>query len=177
LCFVLAPPPPPPPPTPPDLIQYFIGTVGPTALRPSWSEQEPRGTRSPRGESQGPTRHHRASRLVRSPSRTRVVLSTTRTPAPWHGGRSAAANPSTDMRVPSTSAPDVSDVHGHSPRCSGKGVVPYHVGDSTGEPINVARAPPRETRPIRSPRLGPAASSRQSPCGPLNCVCVSPPFP
>lgn len=100
------------PPTPTDLIQYFIGTVGPTALRPSWSEQEPRGTRSPRGESQGPTRHHRASRLVRSPSRTRVVLSTTRTPAPWHGGRSAAANPSTDMRVPSISAPDVSDVHG-----------------------------------------------------------------
>lgn len=35
-------------------------------------------------------------------------------------------------------------------------------GTRPGEPVNVARAPPRATPPIRSPRLGPAAPSRHA---------------
>ena len=58
--------------------------------------------------------------------------------------------------------PDVSGSRGHPPEWSGTGLVPYHVGEATGGTGKRGGAPPRATRPIRSPRGGPTAYGRHA---------------
>jgi hypothetical protein len=104
--------------------------------RASWSEAGRKHVGPvPRAENPEapPVAAHHGSPRALPPSRTRVVLSSTRPPPPAHAGRSAAAHPShRHAGFRSSPVPDVSDARRNPPECSGEGVAPYHVGDSTG---------------------------------------------
>jgi len=128
----------------------------------------PRGPRSPRGESRGPTASG-TGRGTRTPTRfascaTRPGHVSPRRPPPSESSRPPVAVRSFHRQVGSSTYWALMSVGAAGLHPSGAGWASCRTtwGKRPGGPGNVAGGPPRATRPIRSPRGGPTAHGRHA---------------